>query len=71
LKAVYFGGSVVSPRLPADVSQAHMPINLAPQADFDAYKNSAHFKQMGEQLMPLFADAPDSRYYTADLLPST
>lgn len=41
------------------------------QADFDAYKNSAHFKQMGEQLMPLFADAPDSRYYTADVLPST
>ncbi len=39
------------------------------QADFSAYQNSEHFKQLGGFLFPMMADKPKVVYYTASKLP--
>lgn len=36
--------------------------------NLNAYKNSAHFAQMGKTLFPLFTEHPESSYYEAALL---
>ena len=35
---------------------------------FNAYKDSDYFKQVGNVVMPLFAEEPQSAYYTANTL---
>lgn len=41
------------------------------QAQFDAYKASDHFKQIGPKIFPLIAGDPNSAYYAASALPVT
>jgi len=35
--------------------------------DFDRYRGSDYFKQLGEKLFPLLAGKPDAAYYRAEL----
>ncbi len=38
------------------------------QAHFDAYRNSAHFKDSGAVLFPLMDGSPDSAYFDAKVM---
>lgn len=40
----------------------------ASQQQFDAYKQSEHFKQLNQTFAPLMSGAPESSYYQAALL---
>lgn len=36
--------------------------------DFDRYRNSDYFKELGQKLFPLLAGKPDAAYYTAQVV---
>lgn len=40
------------------------------QAAFNAYRNSDFFKQNSAVLFPMMAGAPDSAYFSAEIIPS-